>query len=220
MASIDFDQARAYIDAVPTGRWTAQSGGARLIRASRLKPEDYVADGLLVWLPADVRAPWQRDEQPRFADPARVDPRSITQPGDIVMTTIGGLRTRVDVEGGHVLGTSLQALRLAPETLDPHAVAVLLTAEPNQRLLTGSAIPRVNLRELEIPMLGHAEASQLTQILDAIEREQNAAHAWVRRTQELRDAVIAAVSSGVATLRTSLTITHEATLGVVEVAQA
>ena len=166
-----------------------------------MKTDAFGEEGLPVWLPADVNEPWKRDEQPRFIDPALIDARSITEPGDIVFTTIGGIRTRVDERGGHVLGTSLQALRLAPNTFDPYAVAALMTSERNRRLLVGTTIPRVNVLELELPRLGAAEAAKLGELLRAIEDELETAHVVTARAETLRQALVDAIATGAAKIR-------------------
>jgi hypothetical protein len=176
-----------------------QHGRATLIRPSRLTPDDYVEEGLPVWLPGDISAVWQRAEPPKFADPAKVDPRSITHPGDIVFTTVGELRTRVDDDGGHVLGRSLQALRLERDTFDPHAVAELLRSEPNRQLVTGT-IPRVNVLELEIPRLDPSQTSHLRKILEATEHNEEKGHAIARSAAALRTAVIDAMATGAVTI--------------------
>jgi hypothetical protein len=173
-------------------------GQAQLLRPARVKTDAFGEEGLPVWLPADVNEPWKRDEEPRFIDPALIDPRSITEPGDIVFTTIGGIRTRVDDEGGHVLGTSLQALRLAPHTSDPHAVAALLTSEPNRRLLTGTTIPRVNVLELELPRLDPAQATRMADILQTLEAELQTANAVAAGADTLRQALVDAIATGAA----------------------
>src|SRR5262249_31312156 len=143
--------------------------------------------------------PWQRDEPQKFADPALVDPRSITQPGDIVLTTIGGIRTRVDAEGGHALGTSLQGLRLDLDAFDPRAVAALLTSEPNRQLVAG-VIPRVTVLELEIPRLPLDEARRFADALEAFERHEEEGVTLARRAEAVRDSLVAALATGSATI--------------------
>jgi len=177
-------------------------GFATLLRPARIKTESYNVEGngLPVWLPGDINDPWRRNEPPHFIDADLVDARSSTQPGDIVFTTIGSIRTRVDQTGGHVLGTSLQALRLNANQFNPHAVAALLTSEPNSRLLTGTTIPRINVLELEIPQLDLAAASATAEVLRNLERELEAAHAVVARAELLRKAVVDAIATGAATI--------------------
>jgi hypothetical protein len=180
-----------------------QQGLVELIRPSRIKTDEYTDEGVPVWLPADVRSPWELEEAPRFADPERVDPRTITEPGDVVFTTIGGLRTRVDFEGGHVLGTSLHALRLQREIFDPEAVAALLTSEPNRRLIKGSTIPRVNMLELELPLLDRAAAAELVAAIRELHHQEAAGHRLGRTAATTREALVAAVSAGTLRVRST-----------------
>ncbi len=175
-------------------------GLATLIRPDRIKTDEYGEEGLPVWLPGDIRDPWRREEPPRFVDPTLVDARSITEPGDIVFTTIGGIRTRVDEEGGHVLGTSLQALRLKRDMVEPYVVAALLMSEQNRRLLTGTSIPRVNVLELEIPQLDLATSKRVGEVLRAIERELETANALAVRAEVLRKTLVDTLASGAATV--------------------
>jgi hypothetical protein len=184
---------------------------ATLIRPARLRAKEDITDtgpGLPVWQPGDIRDPWRRGESPKFVDPALVDPKSITRPGDIVLTTIGGIRCRVDVEGGHVLATSLLALRLNTDALDPHAVAALLTSEPNRRLLSGT-IPRIDVLELEIPSLDLAAARRVREILRELECELETAHAVVTRTEELRKALVEALATGTVTIGDTTEANHD-----------
>jgi hypothetical protein len=125
----------------------------------------------------------------------------ITQPGDIVFTTIGGLRTRVDEIGGHVLGTSLHALRLNEGTFEPDAFAALLTSEQNRSLLTGSTIPRVNVAELTVPRIDHRTARKLVEALDAIGGEVGAATEIAADADRLRQSIIDAVAAGVTAVK-------------------
>jgi hypothetical protein len=190
--------------AVPVGRVRvrdlAELGLATLLRAARFKSDNYSEEGLPVWLPGDIHDPWRRHEPPKFVDPALVDHRSVTEPGDVVFTTIGGLRTRVDTDGGHVLGTSLQALRLRPNTFDPHAFAALLTSESNRRLLTGTTIPRVNVLELEIPQFDLLSAARVGEVLRELDHELEVTHAAAAGAETLRRALIDALASGAATI--------------------
>lgn len=177
-----------------------EHGLASLIRPARLRPDDFRDEGLPVWVPADVRPEWERDQERRFADPAAVDPRSITQPGDIVFTTIGDLRSRVDKEGGNVLGTSLHGLRLDPKLFDSEAIAALLASEQNRGLM-GGTIPRVNIRELQLPRLEPETVVQLRETLHQVDAEEQAGRAIAKGAAELRAAVINAVAAGVAVIQ-------------------
>jgi hypothetical protein len=171
-------------------------GRARLVRPVRVKTDAFGEEGLPVWLPADIHERSTGEEPGRFLDPALADPRSITEPGDIVFTTIGPIRTRVDETGGHVLGTSLQALRLHPNTSDPHAVAALLTTEANRRLVKGTTIPRVNVLELELPLLDLATARRLGELVRSLEHEVTTLAAVSARASELQQALVDALGTG------------------------
>jgi hypothetical protein len=175
-----------------------EHGLATLVRPARLSRDDYVENGVPVWEPADVRAPWEREDDARYADPNTVDEGNVTQPGDIVVTTVGGLRTRVDTEGGHVLGTSLHALRLDPAAFDSHSVAALLMSTQNRGTMSGTTIPRVNIRELEFPRLDPTDAARLRDTLTALDADEAAARALAHGATETRAAIIDAVAAGVA----------------------
>lgn len=174
-----------------------ENGLATLVRPARLKPEDFADEGLPVWVPGDIRAAWERDGEPRYASPLAVGPKSVTKPGDIVLTTIGDLRTRVDTDGGHVLGTSLHGLRLDLQIFDPEAVAALLTSEQNRRLM-GGTIPRVNIRELEFPRLSLEAVRRMGDALRELDAEEQAGRTIAKSAAELRRALIDAVAAGVA----------------------
>lgn len=184
-------------------------GLATLIRAPRIKTDEYSDEGLPIWLPGDIHDPWRREEPPRFVDPVLVDPLSITKAGDIVFTTIGTIRARVDEGGGHVLGTSLQALRLAAESFDPYAVAGLLTSEPNRRLLTGGTIPRINVLELEIPQFDPATFARVGEMLQSLEHELETAHNVLAHAEALRRTVVDALASGAVTMGTRQRDKHD-----------
>lgn len=190
-------------DALPPVRVgeLVEAGLVSLLRPARIKTDQYGDEGLPVWIPADINDPWRRHGKQEYIDPTLVDARSITKPGDIVFTTIGGLRTRVDEEGDHVLGTSLHAMRLSSDsTFEPHAFAALLTSEPNRNLLTGTTIPRVNILELVIPRLDLESAERLRTVLDGINHELAAATEIARHADELRQALIDAIAAGAATM--------------------
>jgi hypothetical protein len=172
------------------------SGLATLVRPGRHKREHYRPAGVPVWEPGDVNPVWRRDEGQRFLPEAAVDSRSVTQPGDIVITTIGELRTRVDSEGGHVLGTSLHALRLHSQMFDAHVVAALLMSEQNRRLIKGTTIPRVNIEQLEFPRVDGETAARLKESLAVLDTEEATAHSLMESAAGVRAALIEALAAG------------------------
>ena len=78
---------------------------------------------------------------------------AMTKAGDIVVSPVGGpARAFVDHEGGHALARPVQALRLSEGFMAPEVVAAFLESERNRRFVTGSVMPRVSVRDLEVPM--------------------------------------------------------------------
>ena len=77
----------------------------------------------------------------------------LTQPGDVLLTTVDRVRAVVDEEGGHFPVGSISRIRIADRTkLDPHYLADVLTGEWNLRFASGTAIQRIPVREVEIPV--------------------------------------------------------------------
>jgi hypothetical protein len=77
-----------------------------------------------------------------------------TAPGDIVFTTMSGVKALVDTEGGHRIGNGVQALRLDQSSrFDPHYVALCLAAQWNERYQRGATIKHVKSADLEVPLL-------------------------------------------------------------------
>lgn len=178
-----------------------ESGLATLVRPGRYKRDQYAPAGVPVWEPGDVNPSWRREQAERFLPEPAVDPRSVTQQGDIVITTIGELRTRVDTEGGHVLGTSLHALRLDRQLFDPHVVAALLMSDQNRRLIKGTTIPRVNIKQLEFPRVDGETATRLKEVLAGLDADEAAGHALIESIVSVRAALIEAVAAGAVELR-------------------
>ncbi len=177
------------------------SGLATLVRPGRYKRDQYAPAGVPVWEPGDVNPSWRRDEEARFLPEEAIDPRSVTQPGDIVVTTIGELRTRVDSDGGHVLGTSLHALRLDPQLFDPHVVAAQLMSHQNRRLIKGTTIPRVNISQLEFARVDAETAARLKEALAVLAAEEAAGHSLIESAAGVRAALIEAVAAGTVRMR-------------------
>lgn len=94
-----------------------------------------------------------------------------TAPGDIVFTTMSMVKSLVDVEGGHRIGSGVHAMRLLENSrFDPEYVAMCLSATWNRRLLQGSTIKHARPADLEVPLLPLAEQrawiAQLSKLVD------------------------------------------------------
>lgn len=96
-----------------------------------------------------------------------------TAPGDIVFTTMSTVRSLVDVDGGHRIGSGVHVIRLLENSrFVPEYVAMCLSAKWNQRLLRGSTIKHARPGDLEIPLLPLAEQrawlAQMTKVVDLV----------------------------------------------------
>lgn len=71
-------------------------------------------------------------------------PHLLTQPGDVLLTTIDKVRATVDEEGGHFPVGSVSRIRILDHTkLDPHYLADVLAGNWNLRFAAGTAIQRI-----------------------------------------------------------------------------
>jgi hypothetical protein len=96
-----------------------------------------------------------------------------TAPGDIVFTTMSTVRSLVDVDGGHRIGSGVHVIRLLENSrFVPEYVSLCLSAKWNQRLLRGSTIKHARPGDLEIPLLPLAEQrawfAQMTKVVDLV----------------------------------------------------
>lgn len=77
----------------------------------------------------------------------------LTEPNDVLVTTVDKVRATVDEEGGHFPVGSISRIRVLDDAkLDPHYLADILAGEWNLRFATGTAIQRIPMREIEIPV--------------------------------------------------------------------
>lgn len=95
-------------------------------------------------------------------------PYVVTEPGDILVTTMNTIRAVVDAQGGHLLGNGVYRLRMDTSLLDPAYVAHCLRGTWNQRHQSGATIKRADIKVLEIPLIPLKEQRQLVTALDAI----------------------------------------------------
>ncbi|WP_341578222.1 N-6 DNA methylase [Microbacterium schleiferi] len=78
----------------------------------------------------------------------------LTQPDDVLVTTVHGIRAVVDEAGGHFpIGHGLFRIRVVDRAnLDPHYLADVLAGGWNLRFAAGTAIQRIPVRDIEIPV--------------------------------------------------------------------
>lgn len=78
----------------------------------------------------------------------------LTKPGDVLITAMHEVRAVVDETGGHVPIGSVYRLRIRDRSnIDPHYLAEMMTGQWNLRFASGTTIPRIPVRSIEIPML-------------------------------------------------------------------
>ena len=165
--------------------------GVASIQNGRIKRDDLDEEdiGLLV-TPGDVRdglpalAEVPTDEQSNLAGGR--DERS--RRGDVLVTTWNVVRAVVDDQGGRIIGNGIHRLRVDEKQCDPLYVARCLCGTWNDRFKKGATIQRVDLRELEIPLLPLPEQEQLVKALQEVEQ-------LARQAAEVAEAAASAASA-------------------------
>jgi hypothetical protein len=211
-AIAEFAAGRAAMDAVaPVPRFgAALRGPAR----SKTTVRELAAKGVLsvvrgVPLPQEASSPggapalvppWRRiaGDPSRTVDLDRLARRPLlTRAGDVVVVVTGTVpRAFVDTVGGHVLPESMLALGLRDNDLDPVVLAALLSAPVNVRYARGATIQRVDVMDVEVPLLTQAETQSLRRILLAIQGQEEVAEQLHRSAGALRSELMNAVVSG------------------------
>ena len=166
---------------------------AEVIRGVRLRPEACLADGVRVLRTRDI-GETITDDEPCFAIPDEMKPRpQLTQPGDVILSPASGrLRAVVDETGGRILASPLQALRFRTDWLDPHVAAAFLQSPRNRRFAKGmsSGYARVDLRDLELPLLPLDEARRIREALDLLARTERDARELAERAHDVRESIL------------------------------
>jgi hypothetical protein len=88
----------------------------------------------------------------------------------VLATTWNVVRAVVDEQGGRIIGNGVYRLRVDEKQCDPPYVARCLCGKWNERFKKGTTIQRVDLRELEIPLIPLAEQEQLVARLREVEQ--------------------------------------------------
>jgi N-6 DNA Methylase len=171
------------------------SDTATVIKGVNVRPDvDGQPTGTRVLRTRDIKDGTIQDDDPVYVnlDELRGRP-ALTTPGDIVVSPGGGKpRAVVDERGGHVLARPLEGLRLRTEWLDPHVAAAFLESPRNRRFATGTTTgwARIDVRELELPVLPIAEAIRLREMLDQIEQIEQSGRTLSESAQTLREAAL------------------------------
>jgi predicted DNA-binding transcriptional regulator AlpA len=120
----------------------------------------------------------------------------ITRPGDILISTLGTLRARVDDDGGRVIvGAGMQLLRVTGDKIRPHFLAEMLTAGHNHRKTQGSG-PAIHVLDLKVPLLPLAEQDAVLKQISKIRDLQAATQRLTENLTSLRSGIIDAIAAG------------------------
>lgn len=122
----------------------------------------------------------------------------LTQPGDVLLTTADKIRAVVDEEGGHFPVGNICRIRILDRTkLDPHYMADVLAGEWNLRFAAGTAIQRVPVREIEIPVPPLDEQRAIHETMINVNEAKQLARQSSEAADSLANALLNAVRYGV-----------------------
>ena len=184
----------------PAAKWTTvgrlvRDGVVEIVTGSPVKAADFLSRGVRVFRPRDASATGSGDSAAVYVSPEDASRMTMTKAGDIVVSPVGGpARAFVDHEGGHALARSVQALRLSGGFMDPEVIAAFLESERNRRFITGSVMPRVSVRDLEVPLLTANETAELRHTLEELKEQERAARELVASARDLRQALVGLAS--------------------------
>jgi hypothetical protein len=175
-------------------RHLVAAGIAEVLRGARVRPEECRDSGVRALRTQDIRSGIDSADDRCFVDPESMRPRPVlTQPGDIIVSPGGGKpRAVVDNDGGHVLVSPLQALRVKGDLMDRHVLAAFLESPRNRRFVSGTTYgyARLDLGELEVPMLPPEDAARLGEILQQLKDVADQASRIVESARTARDAML------------------------------
>lgn len=154
-------------DLVRSGVLKVRPGRHRVSKEEREARPGYVVTA------ADVRS-GQLISAPDSEVPPSVEPVAeieLTQPGDVLVTTVRGIHTVVDQVGGRVLAPGVSRIRVTqPEECQPAFLAAVLPGAWNGRFITGSSLPRVDLMNLEVPLVPVDDQNRLTEAASQLDQ--------------------------------------------------
>ncbi len=166
---------------------------AEVVRGVRFRQEECIPEGVRVLRTRDIRDTIA-DDDPCFGELEGMRPRPVlTEPGDIIVSPASGrLRAVVDEEGGRILASPLQALRFRADWVDPHVAAAFLESPRNRRFAKGavSGYARVDLRDLELPVLPLEQAQRLRTTLDELATTERDARTLADQARAVREAIL------------------------------
>lgn len=111
-------------------------------------------------------------------------------PGDVLITTTDEISTYVYGGETAILGYGVQSLRILTDEISPDYLAAVLQGAWNRRFLTGTAIRRAKVQDLEVPLIGPAEQEFYLETFDRVAEVAEQAHLLARWAAETRVALL------------------------------
>jgi hypothetical protein len=164
---------------------------ARPIRES--EPSQF--DGRYV----DASAVRKRDLSPAVGPFPPADAHElVTAPGDVLLTAMHDVQAIVDKDGGHIAVGSVYRIRvLDPAKVDPWYLADALAGGWNTRLATGTTIPRIPIRDIEVPVPSLEEQRAVHAVLEEIGHAKKLAAEAGQAAEGLTNTILTAARHGI-----------------------
>jgi type I restriction-modification system DNA methylase subunit len=166
-----------------------------IIPGKRIPSTDETAEGTRVLGPWDFRG-----QNKRFA--AETAGFARTEPDDIVIMPAGGaFEAFVDTEGGRLLASPLQAIRIThpaaegAELLHPRLLAAFVS-RPDATAVTSGTAGRPSVKDIAIPLLDDDTARRLAEALDALDTDEQLARDAAAAAATFRRSLLNAANAG------------------------
>ncbi|WP_182353870.1 N-6 DNA methylase [Flaviflexus huanghaiensis] len=145
--------------------------------------------------PSVVRHQHLRDQAlPTQCENPALNSTDETKPGDVLLTTVHGIFAMVDWGGDRRVSLGVEHLRVTDRSaLAPDYLAFALTGTWNERFRVESAMSRITLEDMEIPMIPLSDQEEVGQLLSRIGEIQNQARHIVQLGDEARSGILDAV---------------------------
>jgi N-6 DNA Methylase len=174
---------------------------AEVIRGIRIKPEQCVSEGIRAIRTRDFANGGISEDAPCHVEPNDLGPNmALTQPGDILVSPGSGTpKAVVDEVGGRVLVSPVQGLRLREGWIDLKVAAAFLMSPRNRRFMAGTnwGYARLDLRDLELPLLTLEQGEKLRSALDQLAELERMGRELADSASQLRESLLSAdVSKG------------------------
>jgi len=130
-------------------------------------------------------------------DYPKIHSARLTQPGDVIFAPLGA-KAIADTVGGHIAVAPLVVLEIkdADAVLPPDLLAAFMSTEGVAALAQGSALRRVDYRQIQVPILPSDTAEAIRRVLLDLRANQDAAEALVNASAAAREAVLSAAMAG------------------------